>query len=360
MKADLKRKRRRRILRLFYILVLTSVFLATGMLGVVPDNPLSLGIRQVLANGLPPEFTGNVNEQLGEYALPTLPPADAPELVFDPIAQLLGDAVPPSSPEPTSVPAFTNMPLPTLTAILPASVPTMVSIPTQFVVTESQLDFARQWYIEYPSGEREDFTIEKQDDAFVVTSIENSIGVSELTDQSWDGKTLTWKYKTTYPNGSVLFNTIETKELVICGCGSLGFTLHINLVWTSSDGTSDTMDDLTLTPVYELVSNADYSGTWKAVWSSLDAEVISDHFTIEKLGDVYIITSSSSDLGDSPIIYQAWDGKVLEWQYTAGGQVPFTMKTIGMDKAGILVVSRSTPFTDPPNVGLETGLIFEP
>jgi len=67
------REQPRAFSRLLFVLMLTTVMIATNLLGSVPDNPLSAGMRKVLATVFPAEFIAGLNHNLLGYNLPTLP-----------------------------------------------------------------------------------------------------------------------------------------------------------------------------------------------------------------------------------------------------------------------------------------------
>ena len=370
-----RKKRRTRLSRMLFIFVFTTVVMATDVLGTVPNNSLSAEIRQVFSAALPTEFTGDLNLELEKYELPTLPPPlqQAPGNVniftvpegsqenLDVLAKLDDTFAPNPTVTIASVPTSTP---PTATVIPPTSVPTIVPGPTAFIAKESKLDMARTWTLYDAQGEQIDktFTIEKQGDAYVVTEVTSPLGFVELIDQSWDGEKLTWKYNVDQGDGNTTVFTLETTGFNVCGCGGLGYLLDIYIT-TGPDGFNGGTE-----PVYqvgmpgntELVPNADYSGNWKSVSHDDAGNAIFDYFTIEKQGNGYVVTSvSSNEEGPAPIVSQSWDGEVLEWQYQRYGTETVTMRTVGMDKAGILVVSKYGSWWGD-NQFVDTGSFLEP
>jgi hypothetical protein len=322
---------------------------------------LSTGIREALLVALPAEFTEGLNRELEKYELPALSAStEVTQAAFEPFVQSSGTIEPPPTVAATSVP--TSAPAPTV-KISPTRVPTIA--PTQFVARESQLSMARSWNLWLPDDADpnkyyiDTFVIQKQGDVYQVTSATSADRSIELVDQSWDGDKLTWKYNVDRGDGGTTVVSVKTLEFNICGCGGLGYLLDIHIT-TGPKGFDGTE------PVYqtgmegdvELVPNADYSGNWKQVWHDDAGNTSFDYFAIEKQDDGYFITSIKDTEGnDAPIISQSWDGEVLEWQYKWGDDT-VTIRTVGMDKAGILVVSRNVPswgddFSD-------TGLFLEP
>jgi len=349
MTTDVNRKKRRRLLKSYYVLVLVTVVMATNVFATVPNNPFSAEMRRIFSSAFPPEFTDALNQNLEAYAYPTLPPAqerEAPQLAFELFAQPSAIA---STPEFTSVP--TSTPLPTT---LPTNIPTVMPTPTKFVFQESQVDMARQWELYDENGQNPTtFNIEKQGNAFVVSSIVSTVGTAELVDQSWDGKKLTWQYSVDDGNGGKTLYSIETIELNVCGCGGLGYLLVVDLT-TGPDGFNGTepVYEISMYGDTELVSNADYSGNWKTVWHDDAGNTSFESFAIKSTGSNYVVSSPLK------IISQSWDGSTLEWQYQSDSGI-VTMKTIGMDKAGILVVSRYADWWGD-GVFYDTGLFLEP
>lgn len=348
MITDLNRKRRRHHLRSYYVLILVTVVMATDVFGTVPNNPFSAEMRRIFSSAFPPKFTVELNQNLEEYAYPTLPPVqerEAPQLAFDLFTQ---------STDIPSTPEF--IPVPTSTIIPPTSAPTIVPTPTEIVFQESQVDMARQWdlYLEDQNGQYIiTFTIENQDGVYVITSVDSEDRSIELVDQSWDGENLTWKYNKDDGNGGKTLYSIETIEFDICGCGGLGYLLVTHLT-TGPDGFngSEPVYEISMYGATELIPNADYSGNWKAVWHDDAGNTSFEPFAIRKIGSNYVVSSQLE------IISQSWDGSVLEWQYQDESGI-VTMKTVGMDKAGILVVSRYADWWRD-GVFYETGLLLEP
>jgi hypothetical protein len=363
MKIDLKKKRRRRRLGTFNVLVLMALLTATNMFGTVPNNALSTGMREALFVALPPEFASDLNRELEKYELPTLStPMKATQAAFDPLIQPSGSVESFPTVAFTSVPVDT--PIPTVSAP-PTRVSTILPTPEQFVARESLISMARSWNLSLPDDVdpnkfyTDTFVIQRQGEVYEVISAASADRSIKLVDQSWNGDKLTWKYNVDRGDVGKDVVTVETTEFSICGCSSLGYLLDVNV--TAGPKGFDGKE-----PVYrmgmwgdvELVPNADYSGNWKQTWLD-DAGIASfDHFTIEKQGGGYLIASAQDTQGSElPLIAQSWDGKVLEWQYKRGTDM-VTMRTVGMDKAGILVASRNVSSLGDEFVG--TGLFLEP
>jgi hypothetical protein len=363
MKTDLKRKKRRRLLRTFNVLVLMALLIATNMFGTVPNNALSTGMREALLVALPAEFTEGLNQELEKYELPALSaPTEVTQAAFEPFVQPSGAIEPTPTVVFTSVPVDT--PIPTVSAP-PTRVPTIPPTPAQFVARESQLSMARTWNLWYPDDVdpdkyyRDVFEIEKQGDVYALASATSADRSIKLVDQSWDGDKLTWKYNVNRDDGGIDVVTVKTEEFSICGCGGLGYLLIVNIT-TGPDGFDGTE------PIYEasmwadteLVPNADYSGNWEQAWLDTAGNTSFDHFAIEKQGDGYVVTSILDAEGnETPIISQSWDGEVLEWRYKSGDDT-ITIRTVGMDKAGILIASRKvSSWGDEFH---DTGLFLEP
>jgi hypothetical protein len=304
-----------------------------------------------------------LNRELEKYELPALSaPTEVTQAAFAPLVQ------PPGAIEPSPTVAFTSVPvdtpIPTVGAP-PTRAPTIPPTPAQFIAKESQLSMARSWNLFSPDDVdpnkyyMDTFIIQKQGDVYQVTSATSDDRSIELADQSWDGDKLTWKYDVARGDGGTTVVSVKTLEFNICGCGGLGYLLDINITTGSKgfDGAEPVYRASMLGDV-EFVPNADYSGNWKQVWHDDAGNTSFDHFAIEKQGDGYVIASMQDTEGnDAPIISQSWDGEVLEWQYK-WGEDTVTMRTVGMDKAGILVVSRNVPSWGDEFV--DTGLFLEP
>ena len=348
---SLREKRDRLRKRKLFALVLTMVAVATNVMNAAPDNPLSMEMRQALGNALPVDFVRELNLELSDYELPALPSPESVESNIDPLEALADIVAPP--PTSTPEPAITELPVVSSTP-KPTAAPTLEPTPTMFVSQESRVDMARQWILYDDNGGNPiTFNIENQDGIYVVASIESETAPVELADQSWDGEKLTWKYIADDGNGGKTLFSVETVELNVCGCGGLGYLLVVNFT-TGPDGFQGTepVYEASLVGITELVPDADYSGNWKIVWHSNETgEKTFEFITIQKVAGNYIVSSLQE------VISQSWDGEVLEWQYRNDWGNITTMKTIGMDKAGILVVSRHVETWDE-NYYEETGLFL--
>ena len=286
-------------------------------------------MRKAFSIVLPAKFTTRLNEELAGYELPTLPPPPITEQTnFDIFAALAPSPTTKATlaVEATSVPA-TSTSVPTA---LPT--PTVFLTPTPYAPPATDPNLARTWKLLF-EPEAEMFTVEKQGDGYVITSIVSDFGPAELISQSWDGEKLTWVYDV---NGEVA--TIETIKIDICGCGELAYLLEASMnIVNPASGETMAMD-IVLFPIVEKVPNPDYSGNWIRVENHGEGK---SYLTIEKFGDTYVVTSMSSDFGDVNILSQSWDGDSLNISFNIEGNPVETLKTLGVDKDGILLVDSS-------------------
>ena len=319
-----RKKRRHRLSRMLFILTWTTIIIATDVLGTIPNNPISTQMRKAFSIVLPAEFTTGLNEELAGYELPTLPPPPVAEQTnFDIFAALASAPITEATEvlEATSVPATVTSP-PTA---LPT--PTVFLTPTPYAPPAVEPNLARTWKVLFGSN-AETFTVEKQGADYVITSIVSDFGPAKLISQSWNGEKLTWVYDV---NGEVA--TVETTRIDLCGCGELAYLLEasMNIVNTASGETTAT--DVVLYPIVEKVPNPDYSGNWIRIENHGEGK---SYLTIEKLGDVYIVTSVTSDFGNVNILSQSWDGDSLSISFNIEGNPVETLTTLGVDKDGIL------------------------
>ena len=321
-----RKKRRHRLSRMLFILTWTTIIIATDVLGTIPNNPISTQMRKAFSIVLPAEFTTGLNEELAGYELPTLPPPPVAEQAnFDIFAALASAPITEATEvlEATSVPATVTSP-PTA---LPT--PTVFLTPTPYAPPAVEPNLAKTWKVLFGSN-AETFTVEKQGADYVITSIVSDFGPAKLISQSWNGEKLTWVYDV---NGEVA--TVETTRIDLCGCGELAYLLEasMNIVNTASGETTAT--DVVLYPIVEKVPNPDYSGNWIRIENHGEGK---SYLTIEKLGDVYIVTSVTSDFGNVNILSQSWDGDSLSISFNIEGNPVETLTTLGVDKDGILLM----------------------
>ncbi|MFN8380393.1 MAG: hypothetical protein U0V02_00545 [Anaerolineales bacterium] len=321
-----RKKRRHRLSQMLFILTWTTVIIATDVLGTIPNNPISIQMRKAFSIVLPAEFTTGLNEELAGYELPTLPPPPVAEQTnFDFLAVLASAPITQATEiaEVTSAPATaTNVP----TAL---STPTVFLTPTPYAPPATEPNLARTWQVFFGSN-AETFTVEKQGEDYVITSIVSDFGPAKLISQSWDGDKLNWVYDV---NGEVA--TVETTKIDICGCGELAYVLDASMSIVNSASGETTDMDVTLYPIVEKVPNPDYSGNWIRVENHGEGK---SYLTIEKLGDVYIVASVTSDFGNVNILSQSWDGSSLSVTFNIEGNPIETLTTLGVDKDGILLM----------------------
>jgi hypothetical protein len=317
---------------MLFILVWTTIIIATDVLGTVPNNSISAEMRKAFSIVLPAEFANGLNQELAGYELPTLPPPPIADRENVDIFSALASA---PLTEVTEVPTVTSIPatipaLPTSTSVptaLPA--PTIVLTPTPYAPPATEPHLARQWQLYFESG-TETFNVEKQGESYVVTSVTSDFGPAKLLSQSWDGEKLSWAYDV---NGDIA--TIETININICGCGELAYILDVSLNIAYATGGDNLVTDTSLYPIVEPIPNPDYSGEWIRIENHGEGK---SYLTIEKLGDVYIVTSVTSDFGDVNILSQSWDGSSLSISFNIEGNPVETLTTLGVDKDGILLM----------------------
>lgn len=323
---ETRKKRRHRLSRMLFILVWTTVIIATDVLGTLPNNPISTQMRKAFSIVLPAEFTKGLNKELAGYELPTLPPPPVAEQTnFDIFAALASAPII----EATEVAEVTSVPATVTSAPTALPTPTVFLTPTPYAPPATEPNLARTWKVLFGS-DAETFTVEKQGGNYVITSIVSDFGPAELISQSWDGEKLTWVYDV---NGEVA--TVETTKIDVCGCGELAYVLDASMNIVNSASGETTALDLVLHPIVEKVPNPDYSGNWIRIENHGEGK---SYLTIEKLGDVYIVTSVTSDYGNINILSQSWDGSSLTLIFNIEGNPIETLKTLGVDKDGILLM----------------------
>ncbi len=323
---ETRKKRRHRLSRMLFILVWTTVIIATDVLGTVPNNPISTQMRKAFSIVLPAEFTDGLNQELAGYELPTLPPPPIAEQAnLDILAAFASVPITEATQvaEVTSFPAIaTSVP-----TVLPT--PTVFLTPTPYAPPAIEPHMARTWQVFFGS-DTETFTVEKQGEDYVITSIASDFGPAELISQAWDGEKLTWVYDV---NGEVA--TVETIKIDVCGCGDLAYRLDASMNIVNSASGETTAMDVLLYPIAEKVPNPDYSGNWYQILNHGEGNM---YLTIERLGDVYIVSSATSDFGNVNIFSQSWDGRRLSLTYSIGDYLITTIETVGVDKDGILIM----------------------
>jgi len=175
------------------IFFLTPILIATNLLGTVPDNPFSTGLRQYMALMLPAEFAGWLNRELMGFSLPTLPPvlASAANLSASPSAVTL---IPRTSTV-TLTPTLTLTPTVTFTPTL-TSTPTVTPTPTLTPNPAGIWLFSWQYNIQFNTIWKDTIEITQRGNDFVVTSIsDNYLGDLPVIEQSWDGNSLDFTYR---------------------------------------------------------------------------------------------------------------------------------------------------------------------
>lgn len=329
-----RKKRRHRLSRMLFILIWTTILIATDVLGTVPNNPISSQMREAFSIVLPAKFTTGLNKELAGYELPTLPPPPVAEQAnFDIFSALA------SAPLIETPPVVKAISAPATSTSVATSVPTVFITPTPYAPPAVEPHLARTWMLFFDSN-AETFTVEKQGEDYVITDITSDFGPAELISQAWDGEKLTWVYDV---NGEVA--TVETAKIDICGCGDLAYRLDASMNIVNSASGETTAMDILLYPIAEKVPNPDYSGNWYQILNHGEGNI---YITIEKLGDVYIVPSATSDFGDVNIFSQSWDGSSLSLTYSIGVNLITTIKTVGVDKDGILLMETFREDYDQP------------
>ncbi|HEU0294926.1 MAG TPA: hypothetical protein VFR47_19445 [Anaerolineales bacterium] len=194
MSVQSARKKRPLFYRLF-ILVLTTILIATDLLGTVPNSPFSAELRQYLALMLPAEFTGWLNQELTGYSLPTLPAAlpgvtsesnnsGLPATLIPPTATSTLTLIPILTLTPTFTPTPTHTPTPTITPT-----PTLLPNPA------GTWTFNWQYSDQFDTIWHDTFRIVQKGDNFLVTFISDPyLGDLEIRSQHWDGSSLDFTY----------------------------------------------------------------------------------------------------------------------------------------------------------------------
>ena len=191
----------RSLARQLFTITFTTVLIATNVMGSRPDNPLSLGLRQAAADGLPAPFAADLNLVLADSGLPTLPPANFREpLEFVDLGLI--DLVLGPAPSGTSIPIVTP-------TSRPVPVRTPRSADADFFLEKPDTNPVGTWALDFTEGNTNYYTIEAEGDGYVVTFIDQSgVGETPILSQSWDGTVLTFAY--TYPPGGGADATIDT------------------------------------------------------------------------------------------------------------------------------------------------------
>ena len=141
MSTNATRRRRRPITQILFVLVVTPALIATNLLGTVPDNPLSAGIRNAVAIMLPTEFNGYLDGLLSKNGLPTL--LQAPDITPE-------STNTPLPPTPTPIPP-TITATQTPTPFPPTSTPTMIAITGNYCVNAEALNVRTGPGMGYPA-----------------------------------------------------------------------------------------------------------------------------------------------------------------------------------------------------------------
>ena len=195
--APPRKRRHHRLFRFLLVLVVTPVLIATNLLGTVPDNLLSNGLRQAVSLAFPPEFVVGLNVTLDNYGMPTLPPA--PEdgvLVYDDTGI---EAAIETPGEATAVSGMTGGP--TATVVPPAETASPVPETPTFQAQTPEMDISGTWTYQYSFARHEEYTFEdvvtivQQGGGYVVTLVTNNFGPVTLVDQYWSGSYLEFCYE---------------------------------------------------------------------------------------------------------------------------------------------------------------------
>ena len=186
-------RKKRPLFHKLIVFFLTPILIATNLLGTVPNNPFSTGLRQYIALMLPAEFAGWLNRELTGFSLPTLPPVSvsAANLSASPSAVTL---IPPTSTV-TFTPTLTLTPTITFT---PTQTPTATITPTPTFISNPAGKWLFSWQYNKQFNTIWDDTIEiaQRGNDFVVTSISNNyLGNLPVIEQSWDGNSLDFTYR---------------------------------------------------------------------------------------------------------------------------------------------------------------------
>jgi hypothetical protein len=198
--------------------------IATNLLGTVPDNPLSSGLRQALSVAFPEEFVDGLNASLDDYGMPTLP--SAPEGVqaddetgIEATSEAPGESTAVS--ELTSEPLATNDMTSEPIATAPPSDETASPVPETPTFQEQtpEMDISGTWTYQYNFDGHEEYTfedvitIEKQASGYVVTSVTDNYGQVTLVDQYWSGSYLEFYYE--MPASTFPYETENTYLLYV-------------------------------------------------------------------------------------------------------------------------------------------------
>jgi hypothetical protein len=189
-------RRHRRPFRYLLVLVATPVLIATNLLGTVPDNPLSSGLRQAMSVAFPEEFVAGLNARLDDYGMPTLPPVPEGMQADDEIGIEATSEAPGES---TAVSEITSEP----TASVVPTDETASPVPEAqtFQAQTPEMDISGTWTYQYYFDDHEEYTfedvivIEKQGSGYVVTSVTCNYGPVTLLDQYWSGSYLEFYYE---------------------------------------------------------------------------------------------------------------------------------------------------------------------
>ena len=221
------------------MMTFTTVLVATNVMGSLPDNPLSFGLRQAAANALPEPFSKGLNQTLMDAGLPTLPAPQVQEAAVFEVLDVWDPVI--AATDPDLVPATAPSAAPQVTPV-PTSVPAPTAVRTQRPATTDLLlekldsGMAGIWAMDFDVG-TDYYTIEAQGDGYVVTFIEQAgVDFTPVDSQSWDGVALTFVYSYPTDNGA----TIVTIQILSYDAKFMYGTYRLDY----EDGTSLDGDDL--------------------------------------------------------------------------------------------------------------------
>jgi hypothetical protein len=209
------------------------------------------------------------------------------------------------TPTPSEVP-----PMPTL-----ARLPTPEPFPTTGPVSLEGL--AGSWLDPDTTGTVT--TIEQQGDGYVVVDVSNpNRGGNELTDQNWDGSSLTWTY--CVPDGACVTNqtiSVSGDSLYVSWSNDQGSSGNTTMQRTSGPGTTQPGTDL---------SYQDMIGKW------LDPDTTGTVTTIMGLdGGLAVESVINPNRGGNELTEDNWDGSVLTWTYCIPDGNCITSQTVYVD-----------------------------
>src|SRR5688572_27296539 len=67
-------KNRASTVRFFLTFTLTTTMIATGVLGAIPNNPITTAFQEEIGQNVPEPFLDPLNSYLDELSVPTIPP----------------------------------------------------------------------------------------------------------------------------------------------------------------------------------------------------------------------------------------------------------------------------------------------